>query len=524
MPRSPSGFRKLRRVLIAATGVLALAGPASADVIIDWNNVLLDTIRATGGPPCPIARAGALMHVAMYDAVNSIERTHEPYLSLLTPPAGTSAVAAAAAASHHILVALYPAREAICDAALAQSLLAVPDGAAENDGVLLGVAVAEALLIARANDGTSPDPIYPIGSNPGDWIPTFPDFTSPPFTPGWGNSLPWTMTSGSQFRPIGPAGYTNMADLLASPEYAAQVAEVQELGALNSTTRTAYETETAFFWANDVNGTFKPPGHLNYITQVVATDQGLSMPENARLFALVNLALGDAGLVAWDAKYLTDIDLWRPISAIRLADTDSNPATVADPTWEPLNPFTPPFPAWVSGHATFGATHASVMAGFFGTNNINFTITSDDTPGVFRTYDTFSEAAIENGRSRIFLGVHFSFDADDAYVAGTSLGNHVVANFLRPVGEYIRGDVNLNGILNIGDPIWTLDELFGGGPATICESAVDVNGDDRRDLSDPVYSLSYLFMAGPAPPAPFPACGSVPSAGLYCPPGSTVCP
>jgi hypothetical protein len=246
-----------------------------------------------------------------------------------------------------------------------------------------------------------------------------------------------------------------MPTLLASPEYAAQVNEVKSLGAIYSETRTAYETETAFFWANDRGGTYKPPGHLLHIAQVLAEDHDLNLKQQARLFALTALAMADSGIAAWDCEYSTDIDLWRPISAIWGADSDGNPKTEADPTWLALSydpsygsqgSFTPPFPAWISGHATFGASTAAIWKHYFGTDNVTFTITSDDTPGVWRTFNTFSAAALENGRSRVFLGVHYQWDADGGYEVGTALGDYVAQNFLQRIG-----DLDGNGFVNIDD-------------------------------------------------------------------------
>jgi hypothetical protein len=500
------------------------AGLPAANVIIQWDNVVIDNIRATGGPPCPIARASAMVHVAMYDAVNSIDRTHDPYKMFVPGPAGASREAAAAAAAHRVLTVLYPARKEVFDGALAESLAGIPDGASETAGVALGKAVADGIIAFRSDDGTATDPPYPIGSNPGEWRPTFPDFTSPPFNPGWGATKPWTMISGSMFRPGGPSGYTNLAALLASTEYSGMVNEVKTLGARNSAVRTPYETETAWFWANDRNGTFKPPGHLNYITGVIAAGQGLSLSETARLFALVNLAMADAGLVAWDVKYRTDIDLWRPISAIREAASDGNAATEADPEWEPLNPFTPPFPAYISGHATFAAAHAAVLRGFFGRDDITFNITSDDTPGVFRTYHSLDAAARENGRSRIFLGVHYQFDADDGYQSGTALGDYVVKQHLRKLTPFIRGDANRSGDLDLADSIWILNELFIGGPSTKCAAAADCNGDGKRDVSDALHGISFQFLGGPPPAPPFPACGqALDSTPDSCSEGSSSC-
>ncbi|MGH2414910.1 MAG: vanadium-dependent haloperoxidase, partial [Microcystaceae cyanobacterium] len=179
------------------------------------------------------------------------------------------------------------------------------------------------------------------------------------------------------------------------------------------------------------------------MTQIVSQQRNLNPVENARLFALVGLALGDAAIVAWDAKYSTDIDLWRPESAIRLADTDDNPATEKDESWEPLSKrkdgtrFSPPFPAYISGHATFGATHASIMRHYFGTDNVTFTLDTEDpaVPTLKRTFNSFTSAALENARSRIYLGVHFQWDGDHGFLSGTRLGDFVFKKFLRPIKE-----------------------------------------------------------------------------------------
>jgi membrane-associated phospholipid phosphatase len=463
--------------------------PVVADVVTDWNTMYIEAIRQTGGPPCPIARAGAIVHAAMYDAINSIVQTHEPYAMPTTAPATTSQEAAIAVAAHDALSAVYPQPEllAMFDAMLAAHLDAIPDGPDKDAGMALGGTCAAGIMALRANDGADNDDPYVFGKGPGHWIPTPPDYTAP-LSPNWPGVTPFTMTSSDQFRPLalGPAGYTNMTDLLLSPEYAAAYDDVKSIGAIDSATRTAEQTLIARFWANDRDGTFKPPGHLNYIAQVVADQQGNTLFENARLFALLNLALGDAGIVAWDTKYSYDIDLWRPITGIRQGNTDGNPATIVDMRWTPLshdpevNGFTPAFPAWASGHATFGAAHAAVLREFYGTDAITITIGSDDTPGEFRTYDTLTEAAIENGRSRVYLGVHWQLDADAGYDAGTRLGAYVVQNFLRPLDEA---------------PTYGLDDLLAvlanwgecpGGPS--CPG--DLDGDGLVGLDDLLVVLS----------------------------------
>ncbi|MFN0131199.1 MAG: GC-type dockerin domain-anchored protein [Phycisphaerales bacterium] len=443
-----------QKIWSACLSLCAAAASAQADVVTDWNNVLLDTIRAVGGGPCPISRGNAMVHVAMFDAINSVDRIYEPYVGFFPCPPGASKEAAAAQAARDCLVHLYPSRTPIYDAALANSLAGIPNGPGKTAGISLGTLTAQGCIQSRSNDGTQNLPPFVQGTNPGDWKPTYPDFTAIPHAHGWGKTKPWVMNNVRRFVDKGPAGYTNMNQWLRSNRYAADFNEVKSLGALNSTTRTDEQTRIAFFWANDVNGTYKPPGHLNYITQVIADQQDLDLGERARIFALANLAMGDAGVAAWYTKYETNIDLWRPITGIREADTDNNPNTVKDANWEPINPFTPPFPAWASGHATFGGAHAGVMASFFCTDNITFTIDSEDPfyqalpSHPTRTFNRFSDAAWENAISRLYLGVHWRVDAETGNRAGLKIGEYAVDKFLRPRN---KADFNRDGSKNVQD-------------------------------------------------------------------------
>jgi PAP2 superfamily len=288
--------------------------------------------------------------------------------------------------------------------------------------------VVNAMKAARADDGAD-DPAGYIPDNvPGAWRPT--DGCTA-VTPVWGNVRPFAMTSGSQFRRPPPA--VDYPTLLASSTYASQLAEVRNLGRDDPSTRTADQTQAAWFWANDLDGTYKPPGQLLAHTRIVAEAQLTDGLQTARLFALVSLAMADAGIAAWDMKYLTSFDLWRPETAIQLAPV--NP----DQTWEPLSAdrngvsFSPCFPAWVSGHATFGAAWAGIMRSELG-DNITFIATTEDphAVGVTRTFNSFTTAATENARSRIYLGVHYQFDADDGTATGYNIANHIYNNYLRP--------------------------------------------------------------------------------------------
>lgn len=395
----------------------------SGDVVLQWNDVLLDAIRAERTAPPYAARNMAIVHTAVYDAVNAIGGGSTPYLDGRRGPKDAAPEAAAAAAAHGTLVALYPARKAAFDAALASSLAVVPNGSGENKGVALGRSVAQHALASRRNDGADAVVAYTPGTEADDWQPT-PGAFAPALLPQWPAVKPFAMKSGDQFRPDGPPDIT-------SPEFAAAFEEVKALGGVGSAIRTSEQTEIARFWA-DGAGTATPPGHWNVIAQDVAEARGNTLAENARLFAALNVALADAGIASWDAKYA--FDLCRPVTAIRNAgeggpgDADGNPDTVADPAWTPLIA-TPPFPAYTSGHSTFSGAGAAVLGAFFG-DDVTFTTTSEGLPGVSRSFDSFSGAAVEAGMSRIYGGIHWSFDNTDGLFAGRAIGELVSDRFL----------------------------------------------------------------------------------------------
>ncbi|MFD0205680.1 MULTISPECIES: vanadium-dependent haloperoxidase [Saccharothrix] len=411
----------------------AVAAPAS-DPVLYWNDVLLQTYREVGGAPGPLARGGAMVHAAIYDAVNSITTTGQPYV-YKTEAAGASVTHAIAHAAHDTLTAAFPGVDFTDE--LAGALAGA--GSDTGNGTGVGKAAAAAMISARANDGSDDNTPYTAGTEPGYWRPTG---SGQAATPNWGKVKPFTMTSGSQHRPPLPAGYSSMSALLASPEYAAQFTEVREYGKKSSHVRTPDQTQAAHFWANDLDGTYKPPGQLFEHTQIVAEQRGLGTAAKARLFALVGLAMGDAGIVAWDAKYQTDIDLWRPETAIAQAEHDGNPDTHVHTTWHPLSkdrngvPFSPPFPAYTSGHATFGGAWAGAMRSFFGTDDISFTATTEDphAVGVTRTFPSFTAAARENALSRVYLGVHFRFDGENGVASGQAMAESAAARFVRGAG------------------------------------------------------------------------------------------
>ncbi|MFE9699664.1 DNRLRE domain-containing protein [Streptomyces sp. NPDC006270] len=414
------------------------------DHVTYWNDVLQATYRQIGGAPGPLARAGAMMHGAIYDAANSAQCARgavkclgDPYLVKVASPGELPDINSAIDhAAFDVLRSVYP--QLNFDQELADARATIPagvTGAQRAAGTSVGQQAATAMLQDRQNDGATGNTAYTPSTAPGQWRPTGSGSAA---TPGWGLVKPFGLTSGSQFRPKSLPTLAGGPEVLKSAEYARQVNEVKSLGRSDSTQRTADQTRAALFWANDLDGTFKPPGQLFEFTQTVSRDRGLSVTANAKLFALTAFSMADAGIVAWDAKYRTDLDLWRPESAIRL-DGDGNAATTVDPNWQPLSQdrngqhFSPPFPAYVSGHATFGGAWAKAMEQWFATDDITFTATTEDpnAVGVTRTFSSFSAAANENAVGRVWLGVHYDWDGTEGVSSGADAAAYVAANKVR---------------------------------------------------------------------------------------------
>jgi hypothetical protein len=383
-----------------------------ADVVTDWNNAALDAIRAGRTAPPIASRTLAILHASIYDAVNGIARTHEPYLVESAVSGSASRKAAASAAAHEALVNLFPANASDFDALHAAILAGIPNGPQKTAGVVWGEFVANQILAARVNDGWDASVPPPSGSGPGVWVPTPPAFL-PYALPQWGFVVPFAMSSSSQFRPPGPPP-------LDSQQYADDYDEVKELGAAVGSTRTEEQTEIALFWA-DGAGTETPPGHWNSIAQIIADARGNTLEQNGRLFALLNIAMADAAICAWDAKY--EFNFWRPVTAIAFAEPELN--------WMSFI-VTPPFPDYVSGHSTFSAAAATVLPLFYGTEDLPFTTGSDFLPGVYRSFPTPMAAADEAGDSRVYGGIHFRTASEDGLQAGISIGEWTYTHYLQP--------------------------------------------------------------------------------------------
>jgi membrane-associated phospholipid phosphatase len=395
----------------------------SGDVILDWNATVINVIEANHLPPLPSSRSMAMLHVAMYDAVEGIPDARYTFYAVpgLDPkeaPIHASREAAAISAADTVLDSLYPAQSATFDALSQAELAQIDDGERKENGIAWGQTVGNAVVTWRSTDGSGAVVPYTPGSGPGVGQPTPPAFL-PALAPQWATVTPFAMTSDSQFRPLPPLA-------LDSAGYATAFNEVKSLGRVDSTTRTADQTQIALFW-KDALGSAYAFGHWNKIAEGVSVDQGLDLVDNARLFALLNIATADALILCWDAKYT--YNFWRPVTAIEFAgDSSINPATASDPTWTPLI-VTPNFPSYTSAHSTVSSAAATILTSLFG-SDYHFTAGSDGLPGVTRAFSSFAAAAAEAGQSRIYGGIHYQFDNQGGLASGHALGQFVFGNLL----------------------------------------------------------------------------------------------
>lgn len=413
------------RLLFLVFG-LSVTSAARADVVTVWSGAALDAIRADRTPPPQASRALAILHASIYDAVNGIARTHEAYFVRSDVPASASSAAAASVAAHEVLVTLFAAHAASFDRLNAAVLAAIANGPQKSNGMAWGESVARRILAWRANDGSDVTVVAPSGSGPGVWVPTPPAFAVY-LLPQWGFVAPFAMVTSAHFRPPGPPA-------LESAKYAEDYNEVKSFGAAVGSARTPEQDLIALFWA-DGAGTETPPGHWNSIAQNVAAALHNTMEQNARLFALLNVAMADAAICAWDAKYI--YDFWRPVTAIRSGEADGNPATVGDPAWSSFI-ITPPFPDYVSGHSTFSGAASKVLAMFYGTDTVAFTTGSDFLPGVTRHFTSFSAAADEAAVSRLYGGIHYRSANEDGLRAGLEIGEWTFTHVMRAKGNRSR--------------------------------------------------------------------------------------
>ena len=445
------------------------------DAIRRWNKIAIDASGLDHTPPAPgenrlfwqqfgpgrASRAMAIVHIAMFDTINAVVGEYASYTGVGAPNEPISLRAAISQAAHDTLVALFSAQAAAFDERLAEDMAEIANKEGKVGGVALGRRVAAAILALRANDGSGlPEPSMGAGYVPSDEAGKWRSdpISQFPYAIGahWGECTPLVLQSSSQFRVPPFPGMT-------SPEYTEAYNEVKRIGGDGVTTpteRTADQTHAGLFWAYDGTPSLcAPPRLYNQITVHIADQMGTEGIELARLLALVNVAMADAGIAIWESKYY--YAMWRPIIGIRESDPgtgptgagDANPDTIGDPSWTPLGApgsnlagpnFTPPFPSYPSGHAGFGAALFQTLRRFYGTDNIAFTFVSDEFNGVTRdsegnirpliprSFSSLSQAEQENGQSRIYLGIHWKFDKTESIVLGRRVGDYVFDNVFLP--------------------------------------------------------------------------------------------
>ncbi len=417
-----------RRLFLTAICAIVVSGVSTArqagaqtNAALEWNAIATRAFLPTqGSDPLSQSRAYAMLHAAIHDALNAIHQRYEFYTPGLTVTPGASPDAAVAAAAHDVLVVLIPTQLTLIENAYVAALAAIPNGSAKQSGIAVGAAAADLILQRRMDDGVAEafaTPYVPTGV-PGDYAFT-PPFDAPPlgpfaFAPGWGSVTPFGIDLRSHRLP-GPLP-------LKSAAYAADLAFVKEIGEVNSTVRTEEQSLIARFWYED------SPIGWNRIANTVLRQEPVGLWTSARILALTNFAMADGFIAGFEAKY--DFRFWRPVTAIRMAASDGNRFTEADENWSSYL-ITPPVPDYPSTHTVLGAAAAHVLIHFFG-DRTPYSTTSVTEPGAVREFRGFSDAAIENGASRVYAGIHFVDAVRDGYKQGAGIGRRI-AHLLPPV-------------------------------------------------------------------------------------------
>jgi len=401
------------RNALAAVALLAAVPSASADVISDWNDRAIAFVVAHGMGPPPAERIIAMTHLAMFDAVNSIERKYRPYLVELPAAPTISKEAAAATAAATVLGAADPKTEPEIRAALTAYLAHIPNGDAKTEGLKLGEMVAARILDVRANDGAKAPDTYRPRTTPGVYVPT-----APTAVPQWPRVKPFALTSAAQFRPAPPVA-------LSSAEWAANYNEMKTFGGRDSTKRSPQQTENARFWLALDGRVFYP------IIRQIADAKQLNVIDRARLFALVAMARADSLIAVFDAKY--HYEFWRPVTAIRNGDIDGNPATERDAAWQPIAA-TPMHPEYPCAHCIESASLAGVVETVLGMPEIpEVSLTSPTATGVTHHWANVHAFVDEVSDARIWAGFHWRFSTKVGRDMGYKIGHYVATNFMQPV-------------------------------------------------------------------------------------------
>jgi hypothetical protein len=402
----------LRTLALAAFTLCTVhTGRPLADVVTDWNVIALN---ATALPPNSAlqSRTLAIVHAAIYDATRSVERKSAPYAVDIEAPAGTSVEAAIVAAAHGVLVRLAAAQRPMLDAALDAGLSKIADGKPKLDGVALGAQIAEKVVALRADDGAAAKVAF--SPKPGaDRYQLTPPQMLPAVLPQWGAVTPFMLSSKAGLDFKGAPGMTTV-------EFAREFEEIKAVGGRNSTTRTADQTAAAIFWTVLT----AVPWHA--AARAASEARGLSLPENARLFAILAMATADSQIIAFEEKYKHPH--WRPVTAIRAAAATDIQGLKGDAGWEPLV-VTPPHPQYPSAHAIFSGAAEAVLRGFFGSDAVKVSVTAPGPLAVTRTYHAFSELTREVEDARVWGGIHFRSADADGIVIGRRIGDIVLREF-----------------------------------------------------------------------------------------------
>jgi hypothetical protein len=404
-----------RTIVGTIAGVLLLgAVSANADVISDWNTVMLTVMSSQN--PLAQSRFGAITQLAVFEAVNAVTGDYTPYLGTVKAAPGASADAAAVAAAYRVLATYFPATLPMLDAARATSLGSIPNGSAKDAGIAAGEAAANAMITLRANDGATPPEFYvPPAFEPGQWQAT----PSCPAAGGtllhWRNVTPFGLRQPDQFRSEPPPA-------LASGKYARALNELESIGGVNSTERPQDRSDVARLY-----NAVAAPAVWNLVTQQIVDAEHASLSARAHAFALVNMAIADAGVAVFDTKY--HYTFWRPETAIHFADLDGNPQTDADPSYVPFIT-TPCFPSYPSAHGTLSNAAREVLERLYGRHHRSITISSAAL-NISLTYQTLREITDDISDARIYGGIHFRFDQDEGAEQGRHVGEYIYQHFLR---------------------------------------------------------------------------------------------
>ena len=410
-------------ILMLALSVVSVT--ASADVVLDWNAIAVNTAIANKQSPFAQARYAAIVQLAVFEAVNSITHEHQPYLGTIIAPKDASPEAAAIEAAYLVLSTYFPASQADLEADRTNSLASIQDGQAKTDGIFTGDAAAAAMTALRANDGSSPPQFYTPGPpTPGTWQAT----ASCPIVNGvavgigfqWQNVTPFGIASANDFILAPPL-------VLTSNRYTKTYDEVMAVGSIDSTQRPPDRANVALFYAAS-----SPTQVFNQVVEQVALEHSHSLSKNARVLALSNMAMNDSLVASFLNKY--HYIFWRPETAIHAGDTDGNPHTVGDPNWTPFI-VTPCFPSYPSNHGSAGNAAAAILGWVYGEDGHSITLTNPAVPDIVLQYSSFNQITHDISDARVYGGIHFRTDQDAGEKLGKSVGRAVYRNNLRAAHE-----------------------------------------------------------------------------------------